>query len=133
MDNPKWKKQWIGKRPFDRQPAREAQRVAVEAGAKGIVVAGVGDGNMTAPAQKRLAELRPDAPEDDRTPSAEVRKAAARYLVYGADRTALLPLLSGVLVSGLGFAPVFLAASVAAAIAVRPLRRIDCGDWYRTP
>ena len=53
--------------------------------------------------------------------------------VFGAANvaSALLPLLTGVLVSGLGFGPVFVAASVAAALAVRPVRRIDCGGWYR--
>ncbi len=54
--------------------------------------------------------------------------------VFGAANiaTALLPLLSGLLVSVLGFGPVFVAASVAAALALVPLRRIDCGDWFRT-
>ena len=52
--------------------------------------------------------------------------------VFGAANlaSALLPLATGVLVGGLGYPPVFLAAAVAALLALVPVRRLDCGDWY---
>lgn len=53
--------------------------------------------------------------------------------VFGAANlgAALLPLLTGALAGALGFTWVFLAASVAALIALLPLRRLACGDWFR--
>jgi MFS family permease len=55
--------------------------------------------------------------------------------IFGAANlaSAILPLVTGVLVSTFGYAPVFLAAAVAALAAVVPVRRLDCGDWYRAP
>ena len=53
--------------------------------------------------------------------------------IFGAANlaSAVLPVLTGVLVTGLGYTPVFLAAAVAALAAVIPVRRLDCGEWYR--
>ncbi len=53
--------------------------------------------------------------------------------VFGAANiaSALLPLLTGVLVGSLGYPPVFLGASVAALLALVPVRRLACGEWYR--
>ncbi|MEJ2578094.1 MAG: MFS transporter [Kineosporiaceae bacterium] len=46
--------------------------------------------------------------------------------------TALLPLITGVLVERLGYPAVFAGAGVAALLAFLPVRHLDCGDWYRT-
>lgn len=53
--------------------------------------------------------------------------------VFGAANlaSAVLPLLSGVLVGTLGYPVVFVAAGLAALLAIRPTRRLECGDWYR--
>lgn len=53
--------------------------------------------------------------------------------VFGAANlgAALLPLLTGALAGAVGFTWVFLAASLAALLALLPLRRLACGDWYR--
>ncbi len=53
--------------------------------------------------------------------------------IFGAANlaSALLPLVTGVLVAALGYGPVFVAAALAALVAVVPVRRLDCGDWYR--
>lgn len=53
--------------------------------------------------------------------------------VFGAANlgVALLPLLTGALAGTLGFTWVFLAAAGAALIALVPLRRLACGDWFR--
>lgn len=52
--------------------------------------------------------------------------------VFGAANLsfAFLPLVAGVLVGTLGYATVFLAASAAALLALLPVRRLECGDWY---
>lgn len=52
--------------------------------------------------------------------------------VFGAANLsfALLPLLTGVLVGTLGYPAVFLGASAAALLALIPVRRLSCGDWY---
>ncbi|MFK5636008.1 MULTISPECIES: hypothetical protein [unclassified Ornithinimicrobium] len=54
--------------------------------------------------------------------------------VFGAANlgAALLPLITGILAGTLGFTVVFLAASAAALLALLPLRKLSCGDWFRT-
>ncbi len=54
--------------------------------------------------------------------------------VFGAANlaSAVLPLLTGGLVSAVGYPVVFVAASIAAAAALRPVRRLECGTWYQT-
>jgi MFS family permease len=44
--------------------------------------------------------------------------------------SAILPLVSGALVSRVGFPAVLIAAAVAALVALVPVRRLDCGSWY---
>ena len=54
--------------------------------------------------------------------------------VFGAANlaSAVLPLLTGVLVSSVGYPVVFVAASIAAAGALGPVRRLECGTWYQS-
>lgn len=53
--------------------------------------------------------------------------------VFGAANlgTALMPLVTGSLVSTLGFVPVFAGAAVFALAALVPAGRLWCGEWYR--
>ncbi len=53
--------------------------------------------------------------------------------VFGAMNlaSALLPLVAGVLVGLVGYGIVFVAAAVVALLAIIPIRRLDCGGWYR--
>ncbi len=54
--------------------------------------------------------------------------------VFGAANLsfAILPLLTGFLVGSLGYTGVFLGASAATLLALIPVRRLECGDWYKT-
>lgn len=53
--------------------------------------------------------------------------------VYGAANlgSALLPLVTGLLVGSLGFAVVFTGAAVVALLALLPVRNLACGTWYQ--
>lgn len=53
--------------------------------------------------------------------------------VFGATNlgTAIMPFLTGVLVSAVGFAPVFVGAGALAIVGQIPIRKINCGEWYR--
>lgn len=53
--------------------------------------------------------------------------------VFGAANlgTALMPLITGVLIASIGFYPVFIGAALLAVVALFPLRGISCGEWYR--
>ncbi|MDA3950528.1 MAG: MFS transporter [Spirochaeta sp.] len=52
--------------------------------------------------------------------------------VFGAANigTAVMPLVTGVLVASFGFTGVFAAAAVLSLIGLIPLRKIWCGEWY---
>ena len=53
--------------------------------------------------------------------------------VFGAANlgAAFMPLLTGVLVGVLGFPAVFLGAAAVALLALRPVRTLACGEWFR--
>jgi MFS family permease len=53
--------------------------------------------------------------------------------VFGAANlgTAIMPLVTGLLVARVGFGGVFAAAAVIALAGLVPLRRLQCGEWFR--
>ncbi len=61
------------------------------------------------------------------------RQRALYAGIFGAANigTAIMPLITGSLISGLGFTPVFLAASALSLVALIPAGKIWCGEWYK--
>lgn len=53
--------------------------------------------------------------------------------IFGAANiaTAVMPLVTGVLVTAVGFPPVFVGASVLSLLALIPAAKLWCGEWYR--
>ena len=53
--------------------------------------------------------------------------------IFGAANlgTAIMPLITGMLTSALGFSPVFIGASILSLAALIPASKIWCGEWYK--